>query len=124
MTRISVGVDVSKNRSTVCIMDQDGKVIMRPFLVWHSTEELDFLADTLERLNGEVRVIMESTSIYQYPIALHLKEKGIFNKEVAQSFRENILEKGGSEHPMELYKKFRGRGPKIDPLLKRAGLIA
>ena len=78
MTRISAGVDVSKNRSTVCIMDQDGKVIMRPFLVWHSTEELDFLADTLKRLNGEVRVIMESTSIYQYPIALHLKEKGIF----------------------------------------------
>ena len=77
MTRISAGVDVSKNRSTVCIMDQDGKVIMRPFLVWHSTEELDFLADTLKRLNGEVRVIMESTSIYQYPIALHLKEKGI-----------------------------------------------
>ena len=36
---------------------------MRPFLVWHSTEELDFLADTLKRLNGEVRVIMESTSI-------------------------------------------------------------
>ena len=78
MTRISAGVDVSKNRSTVCIMDQDGKFIMRPFLVWHSTEELDFLADTLKRLNGEVRVIMESTSIYQYPIALHLKEKGIF----------------------------------------------
>ena len=74
MTRISAGVDVSKNRSTVCIMDQDGKVIMRPFLVWHSTEELDFLADTLKRLNGEVRVIMESTSIYQYPIALHLLE--------------------------------------------------
>ena len=63
VTRISAGVDVSKNRSTVCIMDQDGKVIMRPFLVWHSTEELDFLADTLKRLNGEVRVIMESTSI-------------------------------------------------------------
>ena len=77
MTRISAGVDVSKNRSTVCIIDQDGKVIMRPFLVWHSTEELDFLADTLKRLNGEVRVIMESTSIYQYPIALHLKENGI-----------------------------------------------
>ena len=63
MTRISVGVDVPKNRSTVCIMDQDGKVIMRPVLGWHSTEELDFLADTLKRLNGEVRVIMESTSI-------------------------------------------------------------
>jgi len=50
------------------------------------------------------------------------KEKGIFNKEVAQSFKDNILSKGGSEHPMELYKKFRGREPKIEALLERAGL--
>jgi peptidyl-dipeptidase Dcp len=51
------------------------------------------------------------------------KEKGIFNKEVAQSFRENILEKGGTENPMELYKKFRGKAPTPDALLKRAGLV-
>ncbi len=51
------------------------------------------------------------------------KENGIFNKEVAKSFRENILEKGGSEHPMSLYKKFRGEEPKVDPLLRRGGLI-
>lgn len=50
------------------------------------------------------------------------KEKGIFNKEVAQSFKNNILSKGGSEHPMELYKRFRGREPKNDALLERAGL--
>lgn len=49
-------------------------------------------------------------------------EKGIFNKEVAQSFKDNILSKGGSEHPMELYKRFRGRAPKLDALLERAGL--
>ena len=50
------------------------------------------------------------------------KEKGIFNKEVSQSFKDNILSKGGSEHPMELYKRFRGRAPKIEALLERAGL--
>jgi peptidyl-dipeptidase Dcp len=50
------------------------------------------------------------------------KEKGIFNKEVSQSFKDNILSKGGSEHPMELYKRFRGREPKIEALLERAGL--
>jgi len=50
------------------------------------------------------------------------KEKGIFNREVAQSFRENILSKGGSEHPMILYKRFRGQEPTIDALLKRSGL--
>jgi len=50
------------------------------------------------------------------------KEKGIFNKEVADSFRKNILEKGGTKHPMELYRAFRGHKPSIKPLLKRSGL--
>jgi peptidyl-dipeptidase Dcp len=47
---------------------------------------------------------------------------GIFNKEVANKFREFILEKGGTEHPMELYKKFRGQEPDVGALLRRAGL--
>jgi peptidyl-dipeptidase Dcp len=51
------------------------------------------------------------------------KEAGIFNKEVATSFKENILEKGGSVHPMELYLAFRGKEPTPDALLKRAGLL-
>lgn len=50
------------------------------------------------------------------------KEKGIFSNEVANSFRENILSKGGSEHPMTLYKRFRGHEPSIDALLVRSGL--
>jgi len=50
------------------------------------------------------------------------KEKGLFNKEVAQSFRENILERGGTEHPMVLYKRFRGQEPEVDALLERSGL--
>ncbi len=51
------------------------------------------------------------------------KEKGIFNKAVAQSFRKNVLEKGGTEHPMKLYKAFRGHEPSVEPLLKRSGLV-
>ncbi|EKT3962729.1 M3 family metallopeptidase [Flavobacterium psychrophilum] len=51
------------------------------------------------------------------------QEKGIFNKEVATKFKENVLSKGGTELPMELYKRFRGQEPKPDALLKRAGLI-
>lgn len=50
------------------------------------------------------------------------KKKGIFNKEVATSFRENILSKGGTEHPMTLYKRFRGQEPTIDALLTRNGI--
>lgn len=50
------------------------------------------------------------------------KKKGIFDVKTAQSFRENILSKGGTEHPMKLYIKFRGQEPSIDALLERSGL--
>lgn len=50
------------------------------------------------------------------------KQKGIFNPEVATSFRENILSRGGTEHPMVLYKRFRGQEPTIDALLIRNGI--
>ena len=51
------------------------------------------------------------------------KEKGIFHPDIANSFRENVLSKGGTEHPMTLYKRFRGQEPGIDALLKRNGII-
>lgn len=50
------------------------------------------------------------------------KKHGIFNQETAQSFRDNILSKGGTEHPMTLYKRFKGSEPTIDALLKRNGI--
>ena len=50
------------------------------------------------------------------------KEKGIFNEEVATSFRKNILEKGGTEHPMDLYVRFRGHKPDSRALIERMGL--
>ena len=51
-------------------------------------------------------------------------EKGIFDPATARSFRTNILEKGGSEDAMVLYRRFRGREPSVDPLLERRGLLA
>jgi len=53
----------------------------------------------------------------------YFKEKGIFNSEVAEKFKNHILSKGGTEKPMVLYKRFRGREPKIEALLERAGLV-
>ena len=50
------------------------------------------------------------------------KRHGIFDRKTAQSFRDNILSKGGTEHPMTLYKRFRGGEPTIDALLKRNGI--
>ncbi len=52
------------------------------------------------------------------------EEEGIFNQETGQSFLHNILEMGGSEEPMELFKRFRGREPQIDALLRHAGIAA
>ena len=53
----------------------------------------------------------------------HFKQNGIFSKTVADKFKENVLSKGGTENPMNLYKRFRGAEPNIDALLERAGLI-
>ncbi len=52
------------------------------------------------------------------------EEEGIFNAETGSSFLNNILEMGGSEEPMELFKRFRGREPQIDALLRHSGIAA
>lgn len=54
----------------------------------------------------------------------YFQEEGIFNRDVALKFKEFILSKGGTELPMELYKKFRGQEPKVEALLRRAGLTS
>lgn len=51
------------------------------------------------------------------------KEKGIFDSETAQKFKENVLQQGGTKDPMELYKNFRGQEPNPNALLRRAGLL-
>ncbi|WKB80273.1 M3 family metallopeptidase [Cellulophaga lytica] len=53
----------------------------------------------------------------------YFKEEGIFNKDVATKFKDNVLSKGGTENPMVLYKRFRGAEPKVEALLERAGLL-
>jgi Zn-dependent oligopeptidase len=53
----------------------------------------------------------------------YFQDNGIFDKEVVTKFKDNILSQGGSEHPMTLYKRFRGKEPQVDALLKRAGLL-
>ena len=52
------------------------------------------------------------------------EEEGIFNAETGESFRKAILEKGGSEEPMELFVEFRGREPEVDALLRHSGIAA
>jgi peptidyl-dipeptidase Dcp len=52
------------------------------------------------------------------------KEKGIFDRSVASSYRKNILEKNGTMDAMQMYVDFRGREPQIEPLLRNTGLIS
>ncbi|WP_286757019.1 M3 family metallopeptidase [Roseivirga sp. UBA838] len=53
----------------------------------------------------------------------YFKEHGIFNRSIADKFKEHVLSAGGSEHPMKLYKRFRGQEPDVKALLRRAGLL-
>ena len=53
----------------------------------------------------------------------YFKETSIFSEETGAKFKEHVLSKGGSEHPMDLYVKFRGNEPSTKPLLRKSGLI-
>jgi oligopeptidase A len=52
------------------------------------------------------------------------EEEGVFNTDTGRSFRENILEMGGSKEPMELFVAFRGREPSVEALLRHSGITA
>ena len=99
--------------------------------VWQDIQLLPFVDGTC--MTTQFSHIMDggySAGYYSYKWAEVLdadafsvfKAKGVFNQDVAESFRTNILEKGGTQHPMLLYKKFRQAEPSIDALLRRNGL--
>ena len=62
------------------------------------------------------------TSLFEGMMRSLFKEKGIFNPEVAEAFRREILSKGGHEHPMTLYVNFRGHKPETKALIEKMGL--
>ena len=75
---ISVGIDVSKGKSTVCILKPYGEIVCSPFEVLHVEKELNALEDLLNKLDGEIRIVMEATGIYHLPILTFFHEKGYF----------------------------------------------
>ena len=74
----SVGIDISKSKSTVAIMAPYGEVIRTPFDITHTEPGLSALVEVLSSLNGEVRIVMESTGAYHLPVLNYLKERGFF----------------------------------------------
>jgi transposase len=75
---ISVGIDVSKGKSTVCVLKPYGEMVCRPFEVQHVEKELEDLDCLLKKLEGEIRIVMEATGVYHLPVLTFLKEKGYF----------------------------------------------
>ena len=75
---ISVGIDVSKEKSTVCILKPYGELVCGPFEIQHTEKDLEGFHNLLEKLNGEIRIVMEATGIYHLPVLTFLHDKGYF----------------------------------------------
>ena len=127
---------------SACYLDMDWHTLTEPV---KAEEVMEFEREALARIGLIPEIVVRyrspyfshifaggySAGYYSYIWAEVLdadafeafKEKGLFDAETARAFRENILARGGSEDPMALYVKFRGREPKVEPMLKRRGLL-
>ena len=97
----AVGIDVSKGKSTVAVMQPFGVVVASPYEVGHTESELKELARFLKSLPGETRVLMEYTGRYYEPIARYLHEAGIFvsvvNAIVAHDYSTNTVRRAKTD---------------------------
>ncbi|MDO4190036.1 MAG: IS110 family transposase [Eubacteriales bacterium] len=75
---VSVGIDVSKGKSTVCMIKPYGEIIVGPMEVTHIESELKDLVKVINGLNDDVKVVMEATGIYHLPVLTYLKESRLF----------------------------------------------
>ena len=91
----SVGIDISKGRSTIAVMRPFGEVVISPFEVPHTDSELSELARRLKSLNGETRVVMEATGNYHAPVAKLLHDAGLYvsvvNAKLVHGYGNNDL---------------------------------
>ena len=98
---ISVGIDVSKGKSTVCILKPYGEIVSKPFNITHTQKDLSELSSMLFRLNDEVKIVMEATGIYHLPVLTYLQEKGFFvsviNPYLMKSYRNESLRKAKTD---------------------------
>ena len=91
----SVGIDISKGRSTVAVMRPFGDVVISPFEVRHTDSELNELARRLKSLNDEAPVVMEATGNYHAPVAKRLYDAGLYvsvvNAKLVHGYGNNDL---------------------------------
>lgn len=97
----SVGIDVSKGKSTIAVMRPFGEVVCSPFEVTHTSSELSALAAQIKSLDGETRVVMEATGNYHLPIATALHEAGIYvsvvNAMLVHDYGNNTLRRAKTD---------------------------
>lgn len=98
---ISVGIDVSKEKSTVCILKPYGEIVRSPYEITHTESQMSELVSMIKCLDDEVRVVMEATGSYHLPVLSFLKEYGIFvaviNPLVMKKYASIILRKGKTD---------------------------
>lgn len=75
---ISVGIDISKEKSMICIIRPYGEIVFSPYEVLHTEQEVNKLITRIQSLDGEVRVVMEATGAYHLPLLTSLQQAGIF----------------------------------------------
>ena len=96
-----VGIDVAKGKSVAAIIRPFGEVVVEPFSFNHDYEGLKALADQIKSIPGETKVVMEYTSKYYRPVALFLKEQGIFvcvlNALLVHNYRNGSIRKGKTD---------------------------
>lgn len=98
---VCIGIDVSKGKSTVCIMKPYGEIISKPYEIVHIEKDLKNLVNTIKSLSEEKKVVMEATGIYHLPILTYLQENGIFvsiiNPFVMKKYRCQAIRKGKTD---------------------------
>lgn len=96
-----VGIDVSKGKSMIAVMRPFGEVVVSPFEVRHTASELSELARLLKNLDGETRVVMESTGNYHAPVAWLLHDAGLYvsvvNAMLVHDYGNNSLRRGKTD---------------------------
>ena len=97
----AVGIDASKGKSTVTVLQPGGRVVRKPFDVTHSSSELKILTDYILSLDGDTKVVMESTGRYHEPLLRTLSDQGIFvsvvNAHLIKNFGNNTIRKVKSD---------------------------
>jgi transposase len=87
---ISIGIDISKDKSTICALKSGSETIWKPFDLKHLQSDMQSFISKLEALTGELRIVMEATGKYHLPILYSLKSKGYFVTVVNPSKFHNL----------------------------------